>query len=46
MLPSYEPFAISSAPAGELLFMLTMDDAFYPSAKGELIGEFACGAAD
>ena len=46
MLPSYEPFAISSAHAGELLFMLTMDDAFYPSAKGELIGEFACGAAD
>lgn len=45
-LSSYEPFAVPSAGAGELLFVLSVDDAFYPSVKGELIGEFDCGAAD
>ena len=45
-LPSYEPFAVEADDARELLFTLTVDDAFYPSAKGELIGEFDCGAAD
>ena len=45
-LPSYEPFAVPSNGVAELLFMLAVDDAFYPSEKGELIGEFDCGAAD
>lgn len=42
--PSYIPF--SSESAEELLFTLTIDDTFYPSEKGELIGDFDCGAAD
>lgn len=45
-MPSYEPFAVEADDARELLFTLTVDDAFYPSEKGELIGEFDCGAAD
>lgn len=45
-LPSYEPFAVSADGVDELLFALEVDDAFYPLAKGELIGEFDCGAAD
>lgn len=45
-MPSYKPFAVEAGKAGELLFSLTVDDAFYPSEKGELIGEFDCGAAD
>ena len=45
-LPSYEPFAVEKDDTCGLLFALTVDDAFYPSAKGELIGEFDCGAAD
>lgn len=46
-LPSYEPFALSDGQeGGELLFSLTVDDSFYPSEKGDLIGEFDCGAAD
>lgn len=45
-LPSYEPFAVEGDEPCGLLFALTVDDAFYPSAKGELIGEFDCGAAD
>lgn len=45
-MPSYEPFAVKADEARELLFTLTVDDAFYPSKKGELIGEFDCGAAD
>lgn len=44
-LPSYEPFAISCATE-ELLFTLMVDDTFYPSAKGDPIGDFECGAAD
>ena len=45
-MPSYEPFAVDAERAGGLLFALTVDDTFYPSAKGALIGEFDCGAAD
>ena len=45
-MPSYEPYAVEADDARELLFTLTVDDAFYPSEKGELIGEFDCGAAD
>lgn len=44
-MPSYEPFAVADAE-GPKLFTLTVDDAFYPTEKGELIGEFDCGAAD
>ena len=43
-MPSYEPFAVNGAE--NLLFELVIDDAFYPSEKGELIGDFDCGAAD
>lgn len=43
-MPSYEPFAVDGAET--LLFTLTVDDAFYPSEKGALIGQFDCGAAD
>lgn len=45
-MPSYEPFRKDGSDGEELLFTLVVDDAFYPSAKGELIGEFECGAAD
>ena len=45
-MPSYEPFAVDAERAGGLLFALTVDDTFYPSEKGELIGDFECGAAD
>ena len=46
-LSSYEPFAIDAVPqAVDPLFSLVVDDAFYPTAKGETIGEFDCGAAD
>lgn len=45
-LPSYEPFAMVCDGVDKLLFTLTVDDAFYPSVKGELIGDFDCGAAD
>ena len=44
-LPSYEPFAVSCA-TDKLLFSLTVDDDFYPTERGETIGEFDCGAAD
>lgn len=44
VLPSYEPFAVDGAE--DLLFKLVVDDTFYPSKKGELIGDFDCGAAD
>ena len=44
-MPSYEPFAVEADDARELLFTPTVDDAFYPSENGELIGEFDCGAA-
>ena len=45
-MPSYEPFKVEGGDGANLLFALTVDDAFYPSAKGELIGDFDCGAAD
>ncbi len=45
-LSSYAPFAVSGDGESKLLFSLTVDDAFYPLVKGELIGEFDCGAAD
>ena len=45
-LPSYEPFAVAADRIGQPLFVLTVDDEFYPAEKGELIGEFDCGAAD
>ena len=44
-LPSYDPFAAEDDDTCGLLFALTVDDTFYPSVKGELIGEFDCGAA-
>lgn len=43
-MPSYEPFVADGAE--RLLFRLSVDDTFYPSEKGELIGDFDCGAAD
>ena len=46
MLPSYAPFAVSAEIAEDKLFELTIDDTFCPSEKGELIGDFDCGAAD
>ena len=46
VLPSYEPFAVEADSVSEQLFGLKVDDAFYPSEKGELIGDFECGAAD
>ena len=46
VLPSYEPFAVNPDGEEEMLFSLTIDDSFYPSEKGELIGDFECGAAD
>ena len=45
-LPSYEPFAVPAGRMEELLFSLEVNDEFYPSEKGELIGDFDCGAAD
>lgn len=45
-MPSYEPFRVKDVDEDRLLFTLVVDDAFYPSAKGELIGDFDCGAAD
>lgn len=45
-MPSYEPFAVDADSASEQLFALKLDDTFYPSEKGELIGDFECGAAD
>ena len=45
-LPSYEPFRIEGGAEEKLLFALVVDDEFYPSAKGEHIGDFDCGAAD
>ena len=44
-MPSYEPFRVAGGDA-DLLFTLTINDDFYPSAKGEHIGDFECGAAD
>lgn len=46
-LSSYQPFAVDVVPhAVAPLFTLVVDDTFYPTAKGETIGEFDCGAAD
>ena len=45
-LPSYEPFVMEADGTEELLFSLTVDDTFYPSEKGESIGDFECGSAD
>lgn len=45
-MPSYEPFRIQRASEDDLLFTLVVDDTFYPSTRGELIGDFDCGAAD
>lgn len=45
IMPSYEPFA-TEENTNDLLFSLTVDDSFYPTARGETIGEFDCGAAD
>ena len=47
ILSSYEPFAVDAVPhVVNPLFTLVVDDAFYPTVKGETIGEFDCGAAD
>ena len=45
ILPSYEPFETPRL-TNNLLFSLTVDDTFYPTERGETIGEFDCGAAD
>jgi hypothetical protein len=46
-LSSYEPFAVDAVSSNAAqLFTLVVDDAFYPTMKGETIGEFDCGAAD
>ena len=45
-MPSYEPFRIQRASEDDLLFTLVVDDTFYPSTRGELIGDYDCGAAD
>lgn len=46
-LPSYEPFAVDALPEGTSpLFTLVIDDSFYPTEKGDSIGDFECGAAD
>lgn len=46
-LPPYEPFVLPDGEEGdERLFSLTVDDSFYPSERGDTIGEFDCGAAD
>lgn len=44
-LPSYTPF-LGNDPETDLLFALTVDDDFYPTQKGDLIGQFDCGGAD
>ncbi len=47
ILSSYEPFAVDALPyMADSLFSLVVDDTFYPTVKGEIIGEFDCGAAD
>lgn len=46
VLSSYAPFVVGNDISEKKLFALTVDDAFYPSEKGELIGDFDCGAAD
>ena len=46
-LTSYIPFKVNAIPhAFSPLFTLVIDDTFYPTAKGETIGDFDCGAAD
>lgn len=45
-MPSYEPFRVKGGDGALSLFTLVVDDVFYPSEKGELIGDFDCGAAD
>lgn len=46
VLPSYAPFVVEGEISEKKLFVLTVDDDFYPSVKGELIGDFGCGGAD
>ena len=46
VLPSYAPFVVEGEISEKKLFVLTVDDDFYPSVKGELIGDFSCGGAD
>lgn len=46
VLPSYAPFEVEANSASGQLFTLKVDDTFYPSERGEHIGDFECGAAD
>ena len=43
LLPSSEPFRLESADGAQMLFTLTVDDAWRPAAKGQEIGQFDCG---
>lgn len=45
-LPSYEPFVEATANERQRLFVLEVDDTFYPEQRGDTIGEFECGGAD
>lgn len=45
-LSSYEPFVVDAIPHVVDLFSLVVDDTFYPTVKGDMIGDFDCGAAD
>ena len=45
LLPSFRVFEISEEESKNvpLLFQITVDDNFYPDAKGEEVGQFNCG---
>ena len=45
-LPSFTPFSIKAPSGAPLLFCLTVNNDFYPSERGETIGQFDCGGAD
>lgn len=45
-LPSFEPFLYEPSASEQPLFTLTVDDSFYPTDKGDTIGQFDCGGAD
>ena len=45
-LPSFAPFIINYSADDPLLFTLTVDETFYPSERGDTIGQFDCGGAD
>lgn len=45
-LPTFDVFRCTEREDESLLFSLTVDNDFYPSQRGELIGKFDCGSAD